>query len=461
MPDKQVDVAVIGGGPGGYPAAIRAAQNGKKVALIEQDKLGGTCLNRGCIPTKALLKSAEVVETIEESEKFGVKVTDYEIDFTEVMNWKDNAVDKLVQGIGHLMKSNQVEVINGYGEVISSDLIEVQTEDELKKIKAENIILAMGSKPASVPIPGVEGPNVITSKEALKLKEVPDKLAIIGGGVIGVEFASVFSTLGSEVTIIEMMDRLIPTEDKELAIKLEEKLKEKGIEIKTNAQVKKVSGKKEKNIKFIIDDEEKELKASKVLLSVGRKPNVNGIEALDLKLEEGKIPVNEYLETEIKGIYAIGDLLDSPQLAHVATAEGLISIENICGENKKIDYKAVPRCIYTHPEVAAVGLTEEEALEEGYDLKIGKFPFMASGKATVMGEDDGFVKIIADKEFDEILGVHIIGAHATELISESAFAINLEAIGEELAETIHPHPTLSESIMEAADALNDEAIHIP
>ncbi|MCK8827062.1 dihydrolipoyl dehydrogenase [Natroniella acetigena] len=461
MPDRRVDVVVIGGGPGGYPAAIRAAQKGKKVILIEEDKLGGTCLNRGCIPTKALLKSAEVVETIKQSKKFGVEVTDYQIDFAGVMKWKDNAVNKLVQGIGHLMKSNQIEVINGYGEVVSPGLIKVKTESEKKNIKAENIILAMGSKPASVPIPGVDGSNVITSKEALKLKEIPNSLIIIGGGVIGVEFASVFSTLGSEVTIIEMMDRLIPREDKELGFELEKELKKKGIKIKTNAQVKEINGGEEKSIKFSIDDQEKELEAAQVLISVGRKPNINGIEALNLKLEQGEIPVNKYLETEIKGVYAIGDLLASPQLAHVATAEGLIAAENICGENKEIDYKAVPRCIYTHPEVAAVGLTEEEAIEAGYDLKIGKFPFAASGKATVMGESNGFVKIITDKEFDEILGVHIIGPHATELISETTFAINLEAIGEELAETIHPHPTLSESIMEAAHALNSEAIHIP
>ncbi|GAB6137856.1 dihydrolipoyl dehydrogenase [Halanaerobaculum tunisiense] len=461
MAEKQIDVAVIGGGPGGYPAAIRAAQNDKKVALIEQDKLGGTCLNRGCIPTKALLKSAEVVETIDESKKFGVEVTDYEIDFAEVMNWKDSAVNKLVQGIDHLMKSNQVEVINGHGEVVSPGLIKVQTEDEQKKIEAENIILAMGSKPASVPIPGIDGANVITSKEALKLEEIPNRLVIIGGGVIGVEFASIFSTLGTEVTVIEMMDRLIPREDKELAVELETELKKKGIKIQTNAQVKEVSGTKEKNIQFIIDEQKSQLKADKVLISVGRKPHVNGIEALNLRLNKGKIPVDEYLETEIKGIYAVGDLLASPQLAHVATAEGLIAAENICGADKQINYKAVPRCIYTHPEVAAVGLTEEQAIEAGYELKIGKFPLTASGKATVMGKDNGFVKIITDKKYDEILGVHIIGAHATELISETTFAINLEAIREEIAETIHPHPTLSESIMEATYALNNEAIHIP
>ncbi len=461
MVDKEVDIAVIGGGPGGYPAAIRAAQKGKEVVLIEQDRLGGTCLNRGCIPTKALLKSAEVVETISKSEEFGVKVKDYQIDFTGVMKWKDNAVNKLVQGIGHLMKSNQIKVIKGYGKVVSNGLIEVETEDDQKQIKAKNIILAMGSRPALVPIPGIDGPNVMTSKEALKLKEIPDRLVIIGGGVIGVEFASVFLTLGSEVTIIEMMDSIIPREDKELAMGLEKELKKKGIGIKTGAQVKGISGKKEKSIKYILDDNEKELKADKVLVSVGRKPNIDGIKALDLKLEQGRILVNEYLETEIEGIYAIGDLLASPQLAHVATAEGLTVVDNICGDKNKINYRVVPRCIYTHPEVAAVGLTAEEAVKAGYDLKIGKFPFMASGKATVMGEKEGFVKIITDKEFDEIIGVHIIGANATELISESAFAINLEAIGEELAETIHPHPTLSESIMEAAHALNNEAIHIP
>ena len=458
MTEKKVDVAVLGGGPGGYPAAIRAAQNGKKVVLIEEDKLGGTCLNRGCIPTKALLKSAAVIETIDESEKFGVQVSDYKIDFSAVMDWKENAVNKLVQGVGSLMKKNGVEVINGRGEVVAPGVIEVEGDDI--KVKAEDIILATGSKPASVPIPGVDGANVMTSKEALELDEIPNRLVIIGGGVIGVEFASIFSTLGSEVTIIEMMESLIPREDKELGAALGKELKKKGIAVQTSAQVKEISGEQEKNIRFISDGADEELQADKVLISVGRKPNINGIEALDLELDEGTIPVAESLQTEIEGIYAVGDIVDSPQLAHMATAEGLVAAENISGNDKEINYRAVPRCIYSQPEVAAVGLTEEQAKEAGYELKIGRFPLMASGKATVMGEDAGFVKVVSDKEFGDILGVHILGAHATELISETTFAINLEAIGEEVADTIHPHPTLSESIMEAVHDINNEAIHI-
>lgn len=458
LTEKKVDVAVLGGGPGGYPAAIRAAQNGKKVVLIEEDKLGGTCLNRGCIPTKALLKSAAVIETIDESEKFGVQVSDYKIDFSAVMDWKENAVNKLVQGVGSLMKKNGVEVINGRGEVVAPGVIEVEGDDI--KVKAEDIILATGSKPASVPIPGVDGANVMTSKEALELDEIPNRLVIIGGGVIGVEFASIFSTLGSEVTIIEMMESLIPREDKELGAALGKELKKKGIAVQTSAQVKEISGEQEKNIRFISDGADEELQADKVLISVGRKPNINGIEALDLELDEGTIPVAESLQTEIEGIYAVGDIVDSPQLAHMATAEGLVAAENISGNDKEINYRAVPRCIYSQPEVAAVGLTEEQAKEAGYELKIGRFPLMASGKATVMGEDAGFVKVVSDKEFGDILGVHILGAHATELISETTFAINLEAIGEEVADTIHPHPTLSESIMEAVHDINNEAIHI-
>lgn len=451
-------IIIIGGGPGGYVAAIRAAQLGAQVTLIEKDKLGGTCLNRGCVPTKALLRSAEIMTEIKNAGTFGISAEKVTLDFTAVMKRKEEVVKRLQMGVTFLMKKNKVRVVNGTGTFIDNRTVAVGSE----KIKADAIVIATGSKPSGIPVRGVDEPGVITSDDALSLEQLPKSMVIIGGGVIGLEFAQILHRLGCKVTVVEMMPQLLPTEDEEIARVLEGILKKEGIDIYTCATVTGVrtDAQKGKVVSFTTKDGAQEKAGEKVLLAVGRRPCTDGLGAdkAGVAMDKGRIIVNEKMETHVPGIYAIGDVTGKIMLAHVAMEEGKVAVENVLGANRKMSYREIPRCIYTSPGVGGVGLTEAEAKKKG-NIKIGRFPLIASGKALILNETSGMVKIIADEKYGEILGVHIIGPEATELISEAVLAMSLEATFEEIAATIHAHPTLSESMMEAALAVGGKAIH--
>ncbi len=456
-------IIIIGGGPGGYVAAIRAAQLGAQVTLIERDSLGGTCLNRGCIPTKALLQSADILAEIRNATAFGVSVEKVSLDFSAVSKRKEAVIKQLVSGVNSLMMKNNINVIKGIGTLIDPKTVEILGENS--KISADNIIIATGSEASTVPIKGIDEPGVITSNEALTLEQLPKSIVIIGGGVIGLEFAQVMHRMGSKVTIVEMMPQVLPNEDTEIANMLADILRKDGIEIFTSAAVTGVKSAKpdEKVVSFTTKDGggEQERSGEKVLLSVGRRPNTDdlGADKIGLALEKGRIVVNERMETNIPGVYAIGDVVGGLMLAHVAMEEGKCAVENILGGECEMDYQVTPRCVYTSPEVAGVGLTEAEAKEECGDIKIGRFPFMASGRALIMGETAGMVKIIADAHYGQILGVQILGPQATELIAEAALSMKMEATFDDIASTIHAHPTLSEAMMEAALAVDGRAIH--
>ncbi|SHJ35934.1 dihydrolipoyl dehydrogenase [Propionispora hippei] len=452
-------VVVLGGGPGGYVAAIRAAQCGLKTALIEKDSLGGTCLNRGCIPTKALLRSAEVYETIKKAGEFGIAASNVTSDMKAVFARKDRIVKGLVGGIKGLLQANKVDVFNGEGKAISPNQLEITQKDGVKKISTEKLIIATGSTPFMPPIPGADNPGVITSNEALELGKVPQSLVIIGGGVIGLEFAYMMQTFGARVTIIEMLPRILPMADKEVVDVLVGSLKKQGVTIFTNAKVNKIS----KTASALAVEYEFEgalhtVEGENVLVSTGRAANFTGIEGLGIHEKKG-IPVNEKMETKLPGVYAIGDIASKIQLAHVASAQGIVAAENAADMNSHYSDKIIPSCIYTSPEVAWVGISEAEAKEKYQDIKVGKFPFKASGKAMAYGDTEGFVKVVCDAKYGEILGVHIVGPHATDLVSEGVLAQSLEATLEELGHAIHPHPTLSEALMEAAHVAMGQGIH--
>lgn len=461
---KQSDIVIVGGGPAGYVAAIRASQLGSKVILIEKDSLGGTCLNRGCIPTKALLHSVGILESARQGKDYGVNIGEVVIDFARMMSHKDAVVSTLLTGVQYLMRSNAIEVIKGTGKVVSSTEVEVDSGQK-EIIKAAKIILASGSVPSAVPIPGVDGSGVITSDGAFQLSEIPQSLLVIGGGAIGVEFATIFAKLGTKVAIVEMLPQIIPTEDHELSMSLKGVLERDGIKIFTGAQVRRIEDDAEgdKLISVTTGEGEQKLTVELVLVAVGRKPNTEGLglEAVGIKTERGRIIVNERMETNIRGIYAAGDAVGGIQLAHVASAEGVVAVENALGKDSAIDYKVVPRCIYTMPEVAAVGLTENQAREKGLNLKVSRFPFAANSKALILGQRDGFVKILSDAKSGEIFGVHIFGPQATELITEAALAMKMEATVSEISATIHAHPTLSEAIRETALAAEGMVVHVP
>lgn len=452
-------VVVLGGGPGGYVAAIRAAQCGLKVALVEKDALGGTCLNRGCIPTKALLRSAEVYETVKKAKEFGIDTGSATIDIKAIFARKDRIVKQLVGGIKGLMQANKIEVYAGVGKVLNPNTIEIAQKEGTKTITTEKLILATGSKPFVPPIPGAELPGVITSNEALELGCVPDSMVIIGGGVIGLEFAYLMQSLGSKVTIIEMLPRILPMADEEVVGVLVAALKKLGAVIYTDAKVKVISQQgAELLVEYELNNKIEKVTGEKVLISTGRAASFEGIEILGLQGKKG-IEVNEYQETAIPGVYAIGDVTNGIQLAHVASAQGIAAAENAAGQKSACHLDTVPSCIYTSPEVAWVGLTESQAREQYGEIKVGKFPFLASGKAMAYGETEGFVKIISDVKYGEILGVHIVGPHATDLISEGVLAKSMEATLDELGHAIHPHPTLSEAVMEAAHVALGHGIH--
>ncbi|MCJ7645424.1 dihydrolipoyl dehydrogenase [bacterium] len=466
---KNYDIAIIGAGPGGYVAAIRASQMGGKVVVIEKDELGGTCLNRGCIPTKALLASARLLNSVKKGSEFGIKSVEFSVDFSIMTKRKERIVKQLVNGIAQLFKSYGIELIKGEGrltERIKDKLIEIEVEKDdgsVEKVIAKKLIVATGSVPAHIPGISIDERDVITSDQALELEEIPSSLLIVGGGVIGVEFASIFNSLGSKVTIVELLPRIIPTEDGEISEQLKKFLVRSGVEINTGVKVRDIvsdNGKQKVIMETAGGREEKV--AQKVLIATGRRPYTErlGLEKTGIRLEKGRILVNERMETNLPGIFAIGDVVGGVLLAHVASAEGIVASENAMGNQLKIDYRVIPNCIYSIPEVASVGLSEERAREMGYEVSVGRFPFLASAKATILGERIGMVKIVADRRTDEILGIHIVGPDATELIGEASLAIKARVTTKDLERMIHAHPTLSEAIFEAAHDVHGEAIDL-
>jgi dihydrolipoamide dehydrogenase len=453
-------VIILGGGPAGYVAAIRAAQLGGEVTVVEKDRLGGTCLNRGCIPTKALLASVEVFSSSRQGEKFGLKVGDVSPDFSAMLSRKDKIVEQLVKGVEFLFKSRKINLLKGEGKFLEPKVIEVTKEDGSKeRLEGDKVIIATGSEPAKPSLFSFDGEKIITSNEALNLNKIPESLLIVGAGAIGVEFASIFRELGTEVTIVEMLPQLLPTEDEEVAQILEREFKKKRIKVYTGTKIEKVEN-LESRVKSKLSSGET-IESEKVLVAVGRKLNSEGLDRIGLKIEKGKVLVNERMETNIPDLYAAGDVVGGVLLAHKASVEGIVAAENALGKTSTMDYKVIPSCIFSHPEVASVGLSEKKAREEEAEIKVGKFPFRALGKAQALGKPEGMVKVLADADSDEILGIHIIGPQATDLIAEGALAMRMEATVDDLAGTIHAHPTLSEAMMEAAHALHNRAIHLP
>lgn len=460
------DIVVIGAGPGGYVAAIRAAQLGGKVTLIEKEELGGTCLNWGCIPTKALLRGTEILSLLRAGEDYGIQAKEISIDFSKLMARKDRTVKTLVNGVGGLMKANGIEVLKGRAKFTGPFRLEVTSETQPRaELKARKIIIATGSVSADLPIPGAKHPKVIDSQGILQLSQPPKSLVVIGAGPIGLEFGLVFAALGTKVTVLEMMPQILPTEDPEIAQGLEKVLRGMKLEIHTQAQVSEIregpAG--QLNVLAKTKDGDKAFEGAYVLMAAGRKPNVEGfgLEAVGIRFSPKGIEVNDKMETNLPGHYAIGDVTGKWLLAHFASAQGEVAAENALGREATLESRAVPRCVYTLPEVAAVGMTEKQAQEAGYELKIGRFPFAASGKAAVLGERVGFVKIVAETKYDEILGVHIFGPHATDLIGEAVLAMHLEGTAGDIARAIHPHPTLTEALMEASLDVDGMAVHIP
>jgi len=468
LANEQFDVTIIGSGPGGYVAAIRAGQLGLKVAIVEKDnRLGGTCTLRGCIPTKQMLMSAHVYEQMQHAADFGVQASGIQLAFADVQKRKDKVVLKNSKGIEYLMKKNKVTVIKGTGKLVLPGKVEV-TDAEGKKqtLETKNIIIATGS--VVRPIPGFEtdGQHVVNSDHILELQQVPKSLIVMGAGAVGVEFASVYSRFGADTTIVELLPRLVPLEDEEVSKELERSFRKRGIKSQVDTKLEKlektetgvrVSGKTSKG-------EAVTLEAEMLLVAVGRMPYTQGLglEGTKIKVDRGFIQVDDYQQTAEKGVYAIGDVVPTPLLAHLASKEGIVAVEHLAGRKdvRPINLRLVPNCTYCDPEVGSVGLTEAKAREQGYDVKVGKFPFSASGKARIIGEEEGFVKIVSEKKYDEILGVHIIGPHATELIAEACVAMQLESTADELGRTMHAHPTISEAVMEAAEGVHDLAIHI-
>lgn len=465
---EKFDIAVLGGGPGGYVAAIKAAQLGYKTAVIEKDNLGGICLNWGCVPTKSLLKNAELYDTVNNhADEFGLKFEGLSFDFDKIIKRSRGVSEKIVKGVEFLIKKNKIERIKGFGKLTGKNTIEVAGEDgkTISTVEADKIIIATGARPKTVPSIPVDKEFIITSTEAMSLKEQPEELVVIGAGAIGVEFAYFYSVLGTKVTIIEMLDQIVPVEDKEVAQTLARSFKKRGIEMHTGTMVKEAVV-KDGRVYITAEKKGKEIKieADKVLNAIGVQGNIEGIglEEVGVEIEKGHIKVNKSdYSTFVPGLYAIGDVIGPPWLAHVASHEGIICVEKIKGiETADFDYSSVPGCTYCQPQVASIGLTEQKAIDEGYEIKVGKFPYSASGRASAAGEKEGFVKMIFDAKYGELLGAHIIGSEATELIAEVGIAKSLEADYETIVKTIHAHPTLSEMIMEAAGDAYGEAIHI-
>ena len=459
---EEFDIAIIGAGSGGYVAAIRAADLGKKVAIIEHREIGGTCLNRGCIPTKALLKMAEIYTCVKGSKSFGITVENASFDPNAIQKRKDAVIRRLVAGVDFLFKARKIVVKKGNGKFLDEHIIEITSDEGTEKIKAKDIIIATGSEPAMIPAFKIDRKNVLTSDEALDLTEYPKSILIVGAGAIGIEFATIFSAFGTKVTLVEMMPQIIPAlKDRKLASMFQRTLIKRGIEIKTETKIDNIEIQGNENVVSTLSSRE-EITTEKVLVSIGRKLNSTGIgiEKLGIETERGKILVDEKLRTNIPNIYAIGDVIGGLLLAHKAQKEGGIVAEIIAGKDKKMDYRVVPWAIFSSPEIASVGLTEEEAKENGIDTVVGEFPFMANGKAVAMNETDGEVKITAKSDTKEIIGAQIIGPEASVLISELALAMENNLTLNDIAYTVHVHPTLPEAIMEVAKSGLGEANHM-
>lgn len=457
---KQFDIIVLGGGPGGYVAAIKASQLGAKVGLIEVDKVGGVCLNYGCIPTKTLLRSAKLYQDMLASTSYGIDIPGIEnvtINWENMMKRKTKVVKKIVGGVEQLLKFNKVEVINGFGVVLDANTVKVNDET----YTAKNLILATGS---SVKLPDIEGieegfrtGKVIDSTGAISLTEHPKSITILGGGVIAVEFATLFNSLGTKVTMLQRSDVILKNLDEDVRNTIQKHLINEGVEILTGTNLKSVSG---NTAYYEMDGEMRSVTSDYILASLGRVPNLRGLENLNLKIGLKGVETDAHMETSVKGVYAIGDMAGKMMLAHVASAEGIVAAEAIMGEKTEIDYKKVPSCIYSFPEVGVIGYSEEDAKKAGYDVGTSLFPLSANGKAMAEGETTGFVKIVHDKKYGEVLGVHIVASHATDMIAEAAVSLELEGTIYDLAKTVHPHPTLSEIVMEAAHGAVDKPIHI-
>jgi dihydrolipoamide dehydrogenase len=464
MEKKKYKIAIIGSGPGGYVAALRAGQLGAETVLIEKEALGGTCLNWGCIPTKAFVRSAEVFSDIQNAKDFGIKVEKAELDFPAVVKRKDKIVKRLVRGIDHLLGKNDVDRIEGKASFVDQKHLKIEAESGTVEIEAENIIIATGSQAAVLPIPGAELEGILDSREALDLEDLPDSMVIVGGGVIGMEFAFIFNNFGVDVTVIEFLDQLVSGVDTDIASELNRAARRRRISVKTSAEVKEIK-KTDGSYQVIYQekDKEKTVSAAKVLMAVGRKPYTEGLKLDNAGVEvldkRKAVLVNKKMKTNVDGIYAVGDVTDKILLAHVASHQGVIAVENIMGMDRKMNYQAVPGAIFSSPEIGTVGLSEAEAEAEGIDYGVGTFPFAASGKVMAMGEREGKVKIITEKESDKIIGAALIGIEASDLIAELTLAVNLGLTAEDLRETIHAHPTTAEVIHEAALDLADGAIH--
>ena len=465
MSSTKFDLIVLGSGPGGYVAAIRASQLGLKTAIIEAEELGGICLNWGCIPTKALLKSAQVFEYISHASDYGISVKEAEADFTGMVKRSRNVADGMSKGVQFLMKKNKIEVIAGWGKVQPGKKVEVADKDGKKTIySADHIIIATGARARELPSMKIDNEKIIGYRKAMTLEDQPKKMVVVGSGAIGVEFAYFYNAIGTEVTIVEFMDRIVPAEDEEVSKALEKIYKKSGINIMTSSEVTGVDT-KGKGCKVTVKTAKGEeiLECDIVLSAAGVVSNLEniGLEDVGILVDKGKIQVNDYYQTNMPGYYAIGDVVPGPALAHVASAEGIICVEKIAGHHPEpLDYKNIPGCTYCSPEIASVGYTESKAKEAGYEVRVGKFPFSASGKASAAGAKDGFVKLVFEKKYGELLGAHMIGANVTEMIAEIVAIRKLETTGHELIKTVHPHPTMSEAVMEAAAAAYDEVIHL-
>ncbi len=458
------DLIVIGSGPGGYVAAIRAGQLGMKVSVVEKDpKFGGTCLHRGCIPTKALLHTAEVLEQARHAEDFGVQIADPRLDLLKAQAYKRKVVDKSAKGIEFLFKKYKAEGLRGLGRLVGPHSVEIETDGQKRVLKARHILVATGSVPREIGMAPTDGKRVLNSDHILELERVPQSLVVLGAGAVGTEFASIFASFGSEVTLVEMLPRVLPIEDEEVSEELERALRRRGIKVMAGTQMtgmEKTGG----GVRVHLDRAGKAstVEADVLLVAIGRQPVTAGLglEALGVTLDRGYVAVDGLMRTSVPHIYAIGDIVKTPWLAHVASAEGILAVEHMAGRDvQPLDYDKVPSCTYSSPEVGSVGLTEAKARERGYDVQVGKFPFSALAKASILGQTGGFVKVVREKKYDELLGVPLIGPHATDLIAEACVALRVEATTEELFRSIHAHPTLSEAVGEAAHAAWGHAIH--
>jgi dihydrolipoamide dehydrogenase len=465
MAERQFDVVVIGGGPGGYTAAIRAAQLKFSTAIIEADRLGGVCLNWGCIPTKALLKNAEILHQFKKAAEWGISYDNLKFDFSKIIQRSRGISERVAKGVEFLMKKNKIEHMAGYGTLLGNGRVEVKQKDKpAEVVTAKHIIVATGARARAIPGIMIDRKRVITSTEAMTLSEQPKSMIVVGAGAIGIEFAYFYNALGTKVTVVEMMPGILPVEDRELTKEMERSFKKQGIEIFTDTKVESVkSTATEVTVVVISPEGKKELKADVALVAIGVEGNVEdfGLEKVGVTIERSHIKVDEDYRTNVPGVYAIGDVIGAPWLAHVASAEGIHCVEAIAGlKPEPIDYTTIPGCTYCQPQIASVGLTEEKAKAQGHEVKIGRFPFRPLGKAVAIGETEGMVKLIFDAKYGELLGAHIMGSEATEMIAELVLAKKLEATGESIFHTIHAHPTLSEAVMEAAAVAYGEAINI-